>query len=251
VVKKRDLTLHAEPGTYAVYGSPIAVTMTSFLLLDWFEIAIRHEQATRSARASGDAGRERQEAMIVAAASAHALEGLRRELRSGLDRHAVNAAVAAEPAPSGRDATARQVNATLALALDVDPSTWRVELADLFDTLRNPAVHPRAEAAPPVPHPDPARDVHVSRESALYTLERAKGAVTLLAEVMARLLSNRGASPAAEAVAASIAPRVEQLLAELSNPAGDMNPRRGRRVDAVCASCGYSSVRGPERQHMA
>lgn len=159
-----DYTLDAEPGTFRIVGAPVQLLMTSYLLLDWFDVAIRHERAAAAAERSGDGTRERQESMIAAAACAHALEGVRQELEKRVGRPAFEAARAAEP-KSGRDATAAQVNAALSVGLDVDPATWRDRLWQLFETLRRPAVHPRAEARPPVPHPNPARADSVSTKA--------------------------------------------------------------------------------------
>jgi hypothetical protein len=206
-----DFSLNAEPGTYRVTGAPVQIVMTSYLLLDWFDIAIRHELAAAAAQGSGNGTRERQEAMIAAAACGHALEGVRQELEKHVGRAAFEPARAAEP-KRGRDATAAYVNAALSVGLDVNPAKWRDRLWHLFETLRRPAVHPRADEHPPVAHPDPARAVSVSRESATYWHGAARESVDLLCEVMARVLESH--SPAAVELAGHIRPRVEQLLAD-------------------------------------
>jgi hypothetical protein len=83
---------------------------------------------------------------------------------------------------------------------------------DLVKTLRDPAVHPKAIAKPPVPHPDAGREINVGAETALYSLEGATRSVDLVCEIFASLLAST--EPVAKAVAAEIAPRGEQLLVE-------------------------------------
>lgn len=193
---------------------PVGILLTSYLLLDWFAIAVRHEHGARGARAVGDMTGERQEAMIVVSSCAHALEGLHTELHQGLDRNVVAAARAAEPVRRRRgERVAAHVNVSLALGLAVDSGRWRGEIAHLFKVLRDPVVHTKAEATPPVPHPDPQLG-NVSLESAKYSLESASAAVDLLCDVMAHLVEYPNASPAVGTLAPSITPRVEQLLAE-------------------------------------
>jgi hypothetical protein len=118
--------------------------------------------------------------MVSAAACAHALEGLRIDLERRVDDTELRAAPAAEQR-LGRGMTAA-TNAVLGLALGVDMDTWRGRLHDLFETLRNPAVHPRAQPREPVPHPDVERAVSVSHESALYWLDSARASVDLSAK---------------------------------------------------------------------
>jgi hypothetical protein len=201
-----DYSINAEPGTFRITDAPVQLVMTSYLLLDWFEVAIRHEQAAGSAQETGDMTRERQEAMIAAAASAHTLEGLHLELEAEIDPGERRAARAAEP---GRG-TAANVNVVLALGLGVDREKWRSRSRDLFDTLRNQAVHPKAKPHEPVPHPDAGRAVSVSSESAVYWLGNARESVDLVCEVMRTPLESD--TPAAVEVASRIRPRVEQLL---------------------------------------
>jgi hypothetical protein len=86
------------------------------------------------------------------------------------------------------------------------------ELIALFKTLRDAAVHPKAAAAEPLPHPDATREERIATESAMYSVEGATRSVNLAWEVMGQMLSVE--SPAAKSVTAETAPRIEQLLAE-------------------------------------
>lgn len=98
----------------------------------------------------------------------------------------------------------------LMVARPVSRDRWREGLIHLIKTLRDPAVHPKATAQPPVPHP--GREANVAAESAVYSLEGATRSVDLVCEIFASVLAST--EPAAKAVAQEIAPRVEQLLAE-------------------------------------
>lgn len=195
----------------ATASAGASVAMAAYLLLDWLEIAIRHEDAARRCRKEHDPTYERQEAMIAVTASAHAIEGLAKDLEARVEAGELERHRKAER-QNDRPGRAGQINAVLVLSLGVDPARWRSRLIGLFKTLRDDAVHPQAVSRPPVPHPDPSREVHVVAESALYSTEGARESVDLVSEIAAAVSGSDAFS--AQAVAASIRPRVEQLLAE-------------------------------------
>jgi hypothetical protein len=183
-----------------------SIVMTAYLLLDWLEIAIRHEHEARIDR-KNDGTLERQHAMITVSASAHAVDGLAWRLEQEIDKADVEPVAKRERKGAGR---AGQVNAVLMLALPVSRDRWRDGLIHLIKTLRDPAVHPKATAQPPVPHP--GREANVAAESALYSVEGATRSVDLVCEIFATVLAST--ESASKAVAREIAPQVEQLIAE-------------------------------------
>lgn len=162
--------------------------MTTNLLVDWFEIAIRHEQAAKDTRGRGDLGRERQEAMVVTAACAHALDGLRWSLAQHLGERRYKKAAKFESRLMDSKMVG-EINAALLLALKEKPRRWRAGLADLVLKLRHPTVHPKARANAPVANP--RMPTNVSAESALYSVERAIESVDLLSEILAATVTSQ------------------------------------------------------------
>jgi hypothetical protein len=207
----RNVAVRTVPATATASAPSPSILITSYLLLDWLDIAIRHEHEAMLARKQDDGSRERQEAMIAVSASAHAVDGLARQLEHELDEEEVERVAGLERKADGAR-RAGHVNAVLMLAVPVSRDRWRQGLIRLIKTLRDPAVHPKAMAKPPVPHPDTAREANVSAESALYSLEGATRSVDLVCEIFASVIGST--ESASKAVAGEIAPRVEQLLAE-------------------------------------
>lgn len=154
--------------------------------MKWFQIAAAHHRAAKEARrraeAAEDGSREMglafddelQATMVVVAAAAFSIDALYVKLNELLD-------------PQERcQAKSRRVGRiveTLKIALELGKRSgkWQRSIPKLFD-LRDELVHFRGEDHPPRPHP--TGKSHVSRESSLYTVEKATWALDLAHEVL-------------------------------------------------------------------
>ena len=138
--------------------------------------------------------------MIAVAACAHSLDALYAELAELVEPETP----AKRKRRRGRWAEIADV---LALSVNADVDEWRSRLQKLFQTLRNPAVHPDAKNEPPVRHP--VLPTNVPPAYAIYCVESVRESVDLLLEILTTCVETPRSG--IEAWAADSRPVVAQL----------------------------------------
>lgn len=169
------------------------ISIRTHLWAQWAAIALEQAELAREGRqrieaqvAAGAPGYdmplELKPAMISIAAVTHAIEGF---LNDFLD------ACADFPRPHFADDTPQyaKVFETLRAGFTIQQhADWYPALKNVYQVLRNPAVHHVPKSGATVPHP--VFPTNVSPEYAAYTVESARGAVELLADVLTTCVEN-------------------------------------------------------------
>ena len=206
---------HVKAGTLAptaaAWAGPASVLVRTRFVFLWAEVAIEQEQLAREGRAQlerAHATREEpfnmraelQPAMIAVAACAHSLDALYAELAEQVEP---------ETPPKRKQRRGRwaKIADVLELSVNADVDEWRVRLRKLFQTLRNPAVHPNTKDEPPVRHP--VLPTNVPPAYAIYCVESVKESVDLLLEILSTCVEIP--RPSIEAWATDSRPVVAQL----------------------------------------
>jgi hypothetical protein len=234
-------------GARASGGGVRALILSNFDT-KWFQIAVAHERAARSARedaiAAPDGSREMgeafdqemQAAMVVVAAAAFAIDALYVKVNEMLDP-------AARSYAKGRIARIVETFKT-AFELNKRTAKWQNDISVLFD-LRGELVHFRGEAHESEPHP--TGKSNVSRENSVYTVERATWAVDQALEVLTVAYSSPRATHSAIVAWAESAAHVPAWLEELRNAGPDDRGRDELLVPAGARTLRHVSSSGVGR----
>jgi len=175
--EERKVTKRQLEGEVNVEGS-LELRLRTRLVLHWADIAMDQERLVRDGRAELERGHEAGDyrpkaefhpALIAVAACAHSLDALYGEF----------AQLVGPVEASKRWA---QIVGILELAVERDIEPWRPRLETLFADLRNPAVHPKAEAKEALPRP--VFEANAPAEYAIYTVDTVRESVDLLLEIL-------------------------------------------------------------------
>lgn len=237
---------YEKTGTLAARANASApLLFRTRLVFLWAEVAIEQELVARLGRAQlvrahavGETPyklkAELQPAMIAVASCAHSLDALYAELAEF-----VAPATLAEWEAVRRHGRWSEIAGLLALAVDADVTAWRPRLKNLFVKLRNPAVHPKVNATPPVKHP--ALGLNVAPEYATYCVEAVKDSVDLLLLILSTCVE--APRPSIGAWADDSRPVVDQLN-ELRADMDAVDVGRLRAEREAAAHHGGSEVGG-------